>query len=35
MITRLRKNMRNALLPLTDKLFLRKRAIIESILDHR
>lgn len=33
LITRLRKNMRNRLLPLQDKLLLRKRAIIESIND--
>ena len=33
LITKLRKNMRAVLLPLTDKLLLRKRAIIESIND--
>jgi DDE family transposase len=33
LITKLRKNMRNALLSLDDKLLLRKRAIIESIND--
>ena len=33
LITKLRKNMRNQLLTLTDKLLLRKRAIIESIVD--
>ncbi len=33
LITRLRKNMKNHLMPLSDKLLLRKRAIIESILD--
>lgn len=33
LITKLRKNMRNVLLPLADKLLLRKRAIIESIND--
>ena len=32
-ITKLRKNMKNRLLPLIDKLLLRKRAIIESIVD--
>jgi hypothetical protein len=33
LITRLRKNMKNRLMPLLDKLLLRKRAIIESIVD--
>jgi hypothetical protein len=33
LITKLRKNMRNVLMPLADKLLLRKRAIIESIND--
>jgi len=33
LITRLRKNMKNRLLPLIDKLLLRKRAIIESVVD--
>ena len=33
LITKLRKNMRNVLLPLADKLLLRKRALIESIND--
>src|SRR5579863_1065437 len=33
LITRLRKNMKNQLMPLSDKLLLRKRAIIESIID--
>jgi hypothetical protein len=33
LITRLRKNMTNRLIDLGDKLLLRKRAIIESILD--
>lgn len=33
LITRLRKNMRNRLLSLSDKLLLRKRAIIETIYD--
>ncbi len=33
LITKLRKNMKNRLLPWMDKLLLRKRAIIESIVD--
>jgi transposase len=33
LITKLRKNMKNRLLPLFDKLLLRKRAIIESVVD--
>jgi hypothetical protein len=33
LITKLRKNMRNALMNLTDKLLLRKRALIETIID--
>jgi hypothetical protein len=33
LITKLRKNMRNQLLPFADKLLLRKRALIESIID--
>jgi Transposase DDE domain len=33
LITRLRKNMKNQLIHLSDKLLLRKRAIIESIID--
>src|SRR5450432_3074522 len=33
LITKLRKNMRNRLLAMTDKLLLRKRAIIETIID--
>jgi hypothetical protein len=33
LITRLRKNMKDQLMPLSDKLLLRKRAIIESIID--
>src|SRR5215207_3636771 len=33
LITKLRKNMKNRLLPLIDKLLLRKRAIIESVMD--
>lgn len=34
MITRVRKNMGNILMDLTDKLLLRKRALIESVYDH-
>jgi hypothetical protein len=33
LITKLRKNMKNRLMALTDKLLLRKRALIESIID--
>jgi transposase len=33
LITKLRKNMKNRLMPWIDKLLLRKRAIIESIVD--
>jgi hypothetical protein len=33
LITKLRKNMRTRLLPLADKLLLRKRALIETIFD--
>jgi hypothetical protein len=33
LITKLRKNMRNILLPLADRLLLRKRALIETIID--
>ena len=33
LITRLRKNMHNKLMPLVDKLLLRKRSIIETIND--
>jgi hypothetical protein len=33
LITRLRKNMKNHLMHLSDKLFLRKRVIIETIID--
>jgi hypothetical protein len=33
LITKLRKNMRGRLLTMTDKLLLRKRAIIETIYD--
>lgn len=34
LITKLRKNMKNRLMPLMDKLLLRKRALIESVVDH-
>ena len=33
LITRLRKNMKNQLMHLSDKLLLRRRAIIEAIID--
>nr|WP_281054690.1 transposase [Thiothrix nivea] len=33
LITRVRKNMKNQLLPLEDKLLLRKRALIETVND--
>jgi hypothetical protein len=33
LITRLRKNMKNQLMHLSDKLLLRRRAIVESIID--
>jgi len=33
LITKLRKNMRNVLMDLSDKLLLRKRALIETIID--
>ena len=33
LITRIKSNMRNCLMPLFDKLLLRKRAIIETIID--
>jgi len=33
LITKIRKNMKNRLMPLMDKLLLRKRAIIESVVD--
>jgi transposase len=33
LITKLRKNMRNILMPFADKLLLRKRALIETIMD--
>jgi hypothetical protein len=33
LITRLKGNMKNCLMPLMDKLLLRKRAIIETIID--
>lgn len=33
LITRIRKNMKNKLMPMVDKLLLRKRAIVESVND--
>jgi hypothetical protein len=33
LITKLRKNMKNKLLPLFDKLLLRKRSIVETVND--
>jgi len=33
LITNIKKNMKNKLMPLTDKLLLRKRSIIETIND--
>ena len=33
LITKLRKNMRNILMPFAEKLLLRKRALIETIMD--
>ncbi len=33
LITKLKKNMKNRLVPMVDKLLLRKRAIIESVVD--
>jgi hypothetical protein len=33
LVTRIKKNMQNRLMPLVDKLLLRKRAIIESVVD--
>jgi hypothetical protein len=33
LITKLKKNMKNRLLPVADKLLLRKRAIVETIID--
>jgi hypothetical protein len=34
LVTKVRKNMKNKLLPLFDKLLLRKRSIIETVNDH-
>lgn len=34
LITKLKRNMKNRLMPLSDRLLLRKRAIIETIIDH-
>ncbi len=33
LIAKFKRNMKNRLMPLTDRLLLRKRAIIESIID--
>ncbi len=33
LITKVRRNMKNKLMPLLDKLLLRKRAILESVID--
>lgn len=33
-ITKIKKNMKNKLVPMEDKILLRKRAIIETINDH-
>jgi len=33
LITRIKKNMQNRLMPMVDKILLRKRAIIESVMD--
>ena len=33
LITRIKKNMKNRLMPMIDKILLRKRAIIESVVD--
>jgi hypothetical protein len=33
LVTKLKKNMKNKLLPLLDKLLLRKRALIETVND--
>lgn len=33
LITRIKKNMKNRLMPMIDKILLRKRAIIESVMD--
>jgi hypothetical protein len=33
LITKFRRNMKNCLMPLTDRLLLRKRSIIETIFD--
>ncbi len=33
LITRIKKNLKNRLMPIIDKIFLRKRAIIESVMD--
>lgn len=33
LVTKIKKNMKNKLMPLIDKILLRKRAIIESVID--
>ena len=33
LITKLRRNMKNRLMPMADKILLRKRAIIETVID--
>ena len=33
LITKLRKNMKNKLMDLTDRIYLRKRAVIETVID--
>lgn len=33
LITRIKKNMKNRLMPMIEKILLRKRAIIESVMD--
>jgi hypothetical protein len=33
LITRIRKNMKNKLVPMIDKLLLRKRMIVETVID--
>lgn len=33
LVTKLKRNMKQRLMPLNDRLFLRKRAIVETIID--
>lgn len=33
LITRIKKNMKNRLMPMIDKILLRRRALIESVMD--